>query len=166
MKSKKPIDYDEALSMCASLCARGEQCTPELKVKMQKRGLGFNDIEKVISRLIELRFVDDDRFARTYAHHKMAYSGWGRNKIIQGLWAKHLQRSSINQCMDEIEDEEYEAVAERIIRTKLRLSPPDILSTYEGRIKVLKYAMQRGFEARLAGGIINRIIREMRNDET
>ena len=133
---------------------------------MQKRGLGYSDVEKVIRRLIELRFVDDDRFARTYAYHKMAYSGWGRNKIIQGLWAKRLQRSSIDQCMDEIDEDEYEAVAERVIRTKLRLSPTDMLATYEGKIKVLKYAMQRGFEARLAGGIINRIIRELREDET
>lgn len=159
MKKTKPLTIDEALSRAAGLCARCEQCTPDLLKKMTAWGLSSDDAHKVIAQLARLDFVDDARFARAYAHDKLAYSGWGRKKILQGLWAKQLSRDDIDQSMDEIDEEEYTSVAERVIRTKIRLSK-DGLSTYESKLKILRFAMQRGFEARLASSIINRIARE------
>ncbi len=164
MKRTKPLTAEEALSRAAGLCARCEQCTPDLLKKMAAWGLSGNDAQKVITQLERMNFVDDSRFARAYAHDKLAYSGWGRNKIIQGLWAKRLSRDDIDQSMDEIDEEEYASVAERVIRAKIRLSK-DGIATYESKLKILKFAMQRGFEPRLASSIINRIAHEQAEHE-
>lgn len=88
----------------------------------------------------------------------------GKNKIIQGLWAKRLSKSSIAQAMDGIEPEEYADMATRVIKSKIRMSK-DGLSTYESKLKILKYAMQRGFECALASRIINDICRKMREND-
>lgn len=164
MKSKRILTPDEALSRAAGLCAKCEQCTPELRKKLATWGIFPSDADKIIRKLEEMRFVDDARFARAYAHDKLAYSGWGRNKIIQGLWAKRLDREYIDASMDEIDDEEYESVCRRVIASKIRLSK-DGLSTYESKMKILRYTVQRGFESRLAGRIINEIARGEREDE-
>lgn len=164
MKSKRILTPDEALSRAAGLCAKCEQCTPELRKKLATWGIFPSDADKIIRKLEEMRFVDDARFARAYAHDKLAYSGWGRNKIIQGLWAKRLDREYIDASMDEIDDEEYESVCRRVIGSKIRLSK-DGLSTYESKMKILRYTVQRGFESRLAGRIINEIARGEREDE-
>lgn len=164
MKSKRILTPDEALSRAAGLCAKCEQCTPELRKKLASWGIFLSDADKIIRKLEEMRFVDDARFARAYAHDKLAYSGWGRNKIIQGLWAKRLDRECIDASMDDIDDEEYEDVCTRVIRSKIRLSK-DGLSTYESKMKILRHAVQRGFEARLAGRIINEIARGEREDD-
>lgn len=163
MRSKRILTPDEALSRAAGLCAKCEQCTPELRKKLATWGIFPADADKIIRKLEEMRFVDDARFARAYAHDKLAYSGWGRNKILQGLWAKRLAREYIDNSMDDIEDEEYESVCRRVIRSKIRISEEG-LSTYESKMKVLRYAVQRGFEARLAGRIINEIARRERDD--
>ncbi|MDE6684220.1 MAG: RecX family transcriptional regulator, partial [Duncaniella sp.] len=132
--------------------------------KLTAWGIYPSDADKIIRRLEEMKFVDDARFARAYAHDKLVFSGWGRNKIIQGLWAKRLDREYIDASMDEIEPEEYESVCRRVIRSKIRLSK-DGLSTYESKMKILRYAVQRGFEARLAGSIINWLAREEQDDD-
>ncbi len=156
MKRSRPLTFDEALSRAAGLCAKCEQCSPDLRRKMSTWGLSSSDADRVITRLEEMNFVDDARFARAYAHDKLVFSGWGRNKILQGLWAKRLSRADIDQSLDEIDEEEYESVAERVIRAKIRNSKDDI-ATYEAKLKVLKFAMQRGFEARLASRILSQL---------
>lgn len=132
---------------------------------MSARNLPAGDIERVIRELERMNFVDDDRFARAYAHDKLVFSGWGKKKIIQGLWAKRLPKSSIDQAIDEIEEEEYTDVATRVIQSKIRMSK-DGVSTYESKLKILKYAMQRGFECAVASRIINDIARRIREEES
>lgn len=161
MKRSRPLTAEEALSRAAALCARCEQCTPDLRKKMATWGLSAADSDRVIRKLKEMNFVDDSRFARAYAHDKLIFSGWGRNKILQGLWAKRLSRADIDQSLDEIDDEEYESVVERVIRAKIRTSKEGI-STYEARLKILRFAMQRGFEARLASRIISQLSSQLK----
>lgn len=158
MKRSRPLTFDEALSRAAGLCAKCEQCTPDLRRKISTWGLSASDIDRVIKRLEEMNFVDDARFARAYAHDKLMFSGWGRNKILQGLWAKRLSRSVIDQSLDDIDEEEYESVAKRVIQAKIRLSK-DGIATYESKLKVLRFAMQRGFEARLASRILAQLMK-------
>jgi len=164
MKRTRPLTFDEALSRAAGLCAKCEQCTYDLRRKMASWGLGASDIDRAIRRLEEMDFVDDARYARAYAHDKLVFSGWGRNKIIQGLWAKRISRDDMQQSLDNIDVEEYKFVAERVIRAKIRALKESI-TTYEAKLKVLKFAVQRGFEARLASGIINGIAGKINDPE-
>ena len=163
MKSKRILTPDEALSRAAELCDRCEQCTPDLRKKLASWGVFQADVDKIIRQLEQMNYVDDARFARAYALDKLMYSGWGRNKIIQGLWAKRIDREYIDASMDDIEDEEYESMCRRVIKSKIRMSK-DGISTYESKMKILRYAAQRGFETRLAGRIINEIARGEEED--
>lgn len=159
MRPRKILTPAEALARAAALCDKCEQCSPDIIRKLAAWGIPASDTAKIIERLRQTRYLDDMRFARAYAHDKMAYSGWGRNKILQGLWAKRLGREYIEASCDELDEEEYNDIARRVIRSKVR-SLPEGLSTYENRMKVMRFGVQRGFEARLVSQIINRLIRE------
>ncbi len=159
MRPRKILTPAEALARAAALCDKCEQCSPDIIRKLAAWGIPASDTAKIIERLRQTRYLDDMRFARAYAHDKMAYSGWGRNKILQGLWAKRLGREYIETSCDELDEEEYNDIARRVIRSKVR-SLPEGLSTYENRMKVMRFGVQRGFEARLVSQIINRLVRE------
>ena len=159
MRPRKILTPAEALARAAALCDKCEQCSPDIIRKLAAWGISASDTAKIIERLRQTRYLDDMRFARAYAHDKMAYSGWGRNKILQGLWAKRLGREYIEASCDELEEEEYNDIARRVIRSKVR-SLPEGLSTYENRMKVMRFGVQRGFEARLVSQIINRLVLE------
>lgn len=159
MRPRKILTPAEALARAAALCDKCEQCSPDIIRKLAAWGIPASDTAKIIERLRQTRYLDDMRFARAYAHDKMAYSGWGRNKILQGLWAKRLGREYIEASCDELDEEEYNDIARRVIRSKVR-SLPEGLSTYENRMKVMRFGVQRGFEARLVSQIINRLVRK------
>lgn len=159
MRPRKILTPAEALARAAALCDKCEQCSPDIIRKLAAWGISASDSAKIIERLRQTHYLDDMRFARAYAHDKMAYSGWGRNKILQGLWAKRLGREYIEASCDELDEEEYNDIARRVMRSKVR-SLPEGLSTYENRMKVMRFGVQRGFEARLVSQIINRLILE------
>jgi len=156
LRSKKILSAEEAKARAMALCDRCEQCSPEILKKLSGWGLSASDASRIIDELKDMRYLDDMRFARAYAHDKMAYSGWGRNKILSGLWAKRLGREYIEASCDELDPEEYRSVAMRVIRSKAR-SLPGGLSTYENRLKALKFAAGRGFEINLASAIIRQL---------
>lgn len=158
MKPRKTLTYQEALSRAANLCDKCEQCSPDIIKKLDSWGLSSADSRKVIKTLEELNYLDDNRFAHAYAHDKMAYSGWGRRKIIQGLWAKRLPRDIIDGACDLLDEDEYNAVAVKVVKSKIRSMEP-WGATYEDKMKVLRHAAQRGFEPSLIVSILNRIIK-------
>ncbi len=158
MRARRILTAAEALARAAALCDKCEQCSPDIIKKLAAWGISASDSAKIIERLKQTRYLDDMRFAHAYAHDKMAYSGWGRNKIIQGLWAKRLAREYIEASCDELDEDEYNDIALRVVRSKVR-SLPGGLSTYENRMKVMRFGVQRGFEARLVSQIIKRLAR-------
>ena len=162
-KTKKPIDYAEALSRCATLCERCEQCTPDLREKMTRWGVNPSDSRKVIEELERLRFVDDERFARAYAHDKVCFSGWGRYKVIRGLIAKRLPRDIVDIAMDGIEEDEYISVLRRIIAAKIRILGNEAPS-YEEKMKIIRHAMQRGFEGRQSVNALKYVLEKLKEE--
>lgn len=155
LRQRKPITYENALSRAAALCARCEQCTPDIRKKLSTWGLGSADIERLIHRLEELKFIDDVRFAKAYAHDKLHFSGWGRRKIEQGLWAKRLPRDVIECACEDFDNEPdvYRSMALRVMKAKTKSIGEWPLSR-ESKIKIVKFAMTRGFEYQLVAEIL------------
>lgn len=54
LKRRVPLTYENALSRAAGLCAKCEQCTPDILKKLSAWGLSASDANKVIKRLEEL----------------------------------------------------------------------------------------------------------------
>lgn len=153
LRRKAHLSYENALLRAATLCSRCEQCSPDIIKKLSAWGLSSSDSDKVIERLTELNFLNDERFVKAYAHDKLCFSGWGRKKIQQGLWAKRLPKELIELSFDEIDDEEYTDIACQVIRAKAKSYKEWPLSR-ENKIKLIRYAMMRGFEYPLIADII------------
>lgn len=166
LKRKAPLTFENALSRAADLCARCEQCSPDILKKLDSWGINASDSAKIIRRLEDLKFLDNLRFAKAYAHDKLHFSGWGRRKIRQGLWAKRLPTNIIDHAFDDIdeEDDEYRAIALRVMKAKIRQLKEWPLSR-ESKLKVVKFAMTRGFEYPLIVDIFRTEIARMTEDE-
>ena len=164
MIAKKPISIENAMSRAAALCAKCEQCSPEIEKKLMAWGVTQNGAQKILSELKRLRFIDDERFVRAYAHDKLHFSGWGKRKIIQGLWAKRLPREVIEVAFDEFDEKEYGLIAFKVLKSKLP-SIKEGIGCYEGKMKLLRCGVQRGFEVGLVGNIVKKLAEKMVEDE-
>ncbi len=149
---RKPMSREVALSRLQALCAGSEQCRSDLRRKMSRWGLTPDDAECVIAQLVDSKFVDDARYARAFAHDKLMFNGWGKWKISQGLWAKGIDRTTIDEAIDEaIDPVQYKRKAFAVIKSRAT----GMERTKENRMKLLRFGASRGFEINLLVKIIN-----------
>lgn len=143
MEKKQNMTGKQAYEKLSALCARSEHCQQELLDKMAQWGVAADEQAAVMARLVSERYVDDERFCRAFILDKIRYSKWGRRKIEQSLWMKHIDESISRPMLDDIEDEEYISVLKPMIRQKQRSTTGR--NDYERYMKVIKWAMGRGY---------------------
>lgn len=143
---------ESALQRLETLCVAAERCRHELSEKLRRWGFMGDDADKILDSLEKRRFFDDSRFASAYTRDKLLYNRWGRLKIIMGLREKRIDRSTIDEALDEIDDEEYERVATEYLTAKAHTIKEGF--TYDGRTKLYRQGIHRGFEASLVARIV------------
>lgn len=133
----------QAFTKLAALCARGEHCQHDMLEKMRQWGVSAEEQAEVMQRLVEGRYVDDSRFARAFVIDKVRYNKWGRRKVEQALWMKHIDKSVANEVLDDISDEEYLSVLRPLLKQKRKSTKAQ--SEYELTMKLIRFALSRGF---------------------
>ena len=134
---KKEMTEQEAFLQLASLCANAEHCQHEMLEKMRKWEV------RVMARLVKERYVDDERYARAFVKDKIRYNKWGRRKVQQGLWMKHIDDDIQQTVLDEIDDKEYLSVLRPLLKQKSKSIRAE--SDYERNQKLVRFALGRGF---------------------
>lgn len=158
MRASHSITVQEAEAKLAKRCMRGECSTGELDDKMRVWGLSADDRQAVIDRLVELKFVDDERFCRAFVNDKVKYNRWGRRKIEQALWQKHVPSEVSSPILDAVPDADYIEALSSLLNAKWRTIKAN--TDYERSMKFIKYALGRGFDM----DIIRQCINEMTNE--
>lgn len=162
-KKKKPITPEKALERLASLCARSEQCTADLSEKLRKMEIAPADVEDILARLRELKFLDDSRYARALARDKVRFAGWGRMKIRQQLMVKRIPASEIEAALAEIDPQDYKEALIRVAKAKVKMLD---LKEFDHRTKLLKHLMSRGFESNLAVRMVQEIVKRLPEEDS
>ena len=139
----KEVTEQGAYLQLAQLCARSEHCQHELTEKMRRWGMSDEAQARVMARLVGERYVDDERYARAFVRDKIRYNKWGRRKVEQGLWAKHIDDDIRERVLGEVGDDEYLSVLRPLLQQKRRSVKAD--SDYELNQKLVKFALGRGF---------------------
>jgi regulatory protein len=111
--------------------------------KMRRWELPEEEQARVMQRLVSERYVDDERYARAFVKDKVRYNKWGRRKVEQALWQKHIDEDIRQRVLDEIDDEEYLAVLRPLLKQKRKSTKA--ASDYELNQKLVRFALSRGF---------------------
>lgn len=103
----KSPEYQTAKTKLESFCAYQERCTHEVKEKIKAFDLRESEIAELLSFLRDNKYLDEERFARSYASGKFVIKGWGRVKIRSHLKAKFVPNELIQRGLSEIDDDAY-----------------------------------------------------------
>lgn len=144
MFRKQPLSKEKALSRLAALCAKAEYCTGDMEDKMRRWGLDAEAIRENIDYLVGHQYIDNVRYCKAFVNDKIACNHWGRRKIEQALWMKHIPESVSAPVLDAVPQEVYV----RVLRPLLDAKRPTIKaeSDYERQMKLIKFALGRGFD--------------------
>ena len=140
---KKETTEQEAYLQLAALCAQAEHCQQEMRDKMKRWEMAPEVQERVITRLIKERYIDDERYARAFVKDKIRYNKWGRRKVQQGLWMKRIDDSIQQRVLNEVDDAEYLAVLKPLLKQKAKSIKAE--NDYELTQKLVRFALGRGF---------------------
>ena len=133
----------EAFLQLAALCAQSEHCQWEMTEKMRRWELEEGSQARIMQRLVKERYIDDERFARAFVKDKIRYNKWGRRKVEQALWQKHIAEDIRQQVLDEVDDEEYLSVLRPLLKQKRKSTKAQ--SDFEMNQKLMRFALGRGF---------------------
>ncbi len=140
---KKETTEQEAYLQLAAICAQAEHCQQEMRDKMKRWEMAPEVQERVIARLIKERYIDDERYARAFVKDKIRYNKWGRRKVQQGLWMKHIDDDIQQRVLSEVDDAEYLAVLKPLLKQKAKSIKAE--NDYELTQKLVRFALGRGF---------------------
>jgi len=138
-----PPTAEEAYRRLTALCARSEHCQHDMLVKMRQWGMDEADQAEVMERLVAGRYVDDARYAAAFVRDKVVYNHWGRRKVEQALWLKHIDENVALEALDAIPDNDYVETLRPLLAQKRRSTTAR--NDYELNMKLMKWAMGRGF---------------------
>ena len=142
----------EAKIKAGNYCAYQERTQQEVRDKLYELGLHRDEVEDVLAELITEDFVNEERYAKTFASGRFRLKQWGRRKIIYELKNKGLSPYCIDQAMKEINDDEYEATIVRLIHKKTRY---DEANDYLVKNKTARFLIGKGYEPEIVWAVIN-----------
>ena len=152
--SKPYLSKEDAFKKLQHYCAYQDRCHSEVRTKLIKLGVYGDTLEEIMAELIIERFLDEERFARSYCRGKFNLKKWGRMRIRQELKFRKVSAYCIKKGLSEIDEEAYRDTLTHILHKKqneYRRKYDD----YNSRQKAAQYAFGRGYESNLIWEILN-----------
>ena len=143
----KPLTPDQVLDKMAKYCAYQERCVKDVKDKLKTYDIPQESKDEIIDYLLDNRFVNDERFARSFVRGKVNQSGWGVNKIRFHLMQKGIDKDVIDEAFGQTDEEVYKQKLIDILKAKSKTVKAE--NDFERKRKLATYAMQKGFEGSL-----------------
>ena len=144
----KYISFEDALKKAQRYCAYQDRCHQEVRRKLKDLGVYGEDLGQIMVLLVEENFLNEERFARSYARGKFRMKRWGRNRILKELKQRAISDYCIRKAMEEIDPEEYEKTLISVLE-KRHADKPNIVGQYKVRQDLIKYGLSRGYESAL-----------------
>ena len=140
----KTYTVQEAKERLEAYCAYQERCHREVVTKLRTMGMIPLTIDDIVVHLIQNDFLNEERFAKSFARGKFRIKKWGRVRIERELKTRGLSDYNIEVGLEEIDEEEYidtfEIVAEKKQATIREKNP------YKAKAKLANFLLYRGFE--------------------
>ncbi|QDW25678.1 regulatory protein RecX [Pedobacter sp. KBS0701] len=151
MKSGKQeavlLDKKQALAKAENFCAYQERSQKEVRYKLVEWGMRGDELEEIISDLIINNFLNEERFAKSYASGKFNIKHWGRVKIKQGLKLKGVPDKILQKAIYSIDGDDYLQTIEKLAVKKAEsLGEND---PFKRKNKLMSYLQAKGFETDL-----------------
>ena len=164
MEKRKPRRLDAGALWEYALKSLGARAHSigELREKLRRRAERAGDIDGVLARLKEHQYLDDRRYAESFASARLANEKLGRTRVIRELRARRVAPAVAERTVEKV----YQGVAEEAliedwIRRKYRMAPREGL--FQDR-KDLAAAYRRLARAGFRTGEILKVLKRFAKD--
>ncbi|MDG2164628.1 MAG: regulatory protein RecX [Flavobacteriales bacterium] len=140
----KIYDLNTAREKIQAYCAYQERCHMEVAMKLKSWGLIQEAIDLLIVELIQFNFLNEERYARSFARGKFRIKKWGKIKIRMALKKRDINFKCIDLSMLEIDDKTYFNTLKELLQKKNETVKET--NSYKRKMKLTSYLVSRGYE--------------------
>lgn len=133
------INYKKAINKCYDLLSRRDHSVKELKTKLMRTSDEKNS-QRAIDRMLELGYLDDEKYARELLNHLINSKKMSLPFIKQEMFKRGVPSEIISEVLSETEIDNVSSITE-LIMGKYR----NKLNAENGKEKVIAALMRKGF---------------------
>ncbi|MCH2192604.1 regulatory protein RecX [Kordia sp.] len=154
---KKSYSVTEATVKLQQFCAYQDRCHKEVVEKLQKMNMIPAAIDMIVTELIQDNFLNEERFAKSFARGKFRIKKWGRLRIIRELKFRNISKYNIDIALKEIEETTYLDTLDEL--AKKRAKAVKETNLFKRKKKIADYLLYRGWESNLVYEKINELVK-------
>jgi regulatory protein len=152
---KDVFSLKEALQKIEYFCAYQERCHEEVVTKLRTMKMDSDEIDQIMAHLIAENFLNEERFACSFARGKHRIKNWGKIRISNELKHRKISQTLINTALKEITLEEYLSTFHTLAERQWESIRET--NTLKKRKKFCDYLLRRGFESNLVYDKVNEL---------
>lgn len=137
----------EVIQKIEHFCSYQERCHEDIATKLRSMKMSPDEIDTILVHLITENFLNEERFACSFARGKHRIKHWGKIRITNELRYKKITQTLIHKALQEITPEEYlntfHTLAER------QWDSIQETNTLKKQKKWCDYLLRKGFESNL-----------------
>lgn len=146
-QNQQPITVSEATKKMERYCAYQERCHKDVMDKLRTMRLIAEARDQIVLHLLQHNFLNEERFAKSFARGKFRIKKWGKERIIRELKLRNISVYNIKTALKEIPESEYLTTFHELAEKKYdSLTMPD---NNKKKKKLMDYLFYRGWENQL-----------------
>jgi regulatory protein len=155
-KKKKSFTVDEIKRKLENYCVYQDRCHKEVEQKMWEFHLIPEARELILLSLMKDNFLNEERFAKSYARGKFRIKSWGKQRIVRELKYRDISAYNVKTALKEIKETDYLEAIYRITENRNEvISEPNI---YKRKKKLIDFLMRKGFENDLIFKVVGEVV--------
>lgn len=142
--SVKTYTVEEAKRKLEKYCAYQDRCHKEVRDKLVEMRMIPEAVDAVLYHLLQHKFLDEERFARSFARGKFRHKKWGKNRIRQELKQREIGDYLIKKAFTEIPNSDYLSTFDELAQKRFDQLTNE-KNKYKKRKKLADYLAYRGW---------------------
>ena len=155
MQNQKVYTVEEVQKKLEHYCAYQERCHQEVIQKIRQFKMIPSATDRIIGYLIEHNYLNETRFAKSFARGKFRIKKWGKERLLRELKQRNISSYNIRLALKEIPEDDYLKTIEELA-TKFWLSNASLQKQIQKK-KVFDALRYRGWESELVYREIKRL---------
>jgi regulatory protein len=157
MRSQNGYTVNEATKRLEGYCAYQDRCHKDVVIKLKDMRMIPEAIDQIVAHLIQEKYLNEERFAKSFARGKFKMKNWGRNRITSELKRRDLSKYNIKIALKEIDDDLYHETLDILARK--RLTAIKETSIQKRKRKLADYLLYRGWESHMVYDKVNELVK-------
>lgn len=145
--NKQVFTVEEIKRKIEHYCVYQDRCHKEVEEKLKEYRLIPEAREHILLHLLEHNFLNEERFAKSFARGKFRIKKWGKQRIVRELKFRDISVYNIKSALKEIDEEEYIKTLYELVEKKNESVTE--ANQFKRKKKIADYLLYRGFESNL-----------------